>query len=43
MQFFKNAGYYEEYFDATPSLEGLQNTIAHCLQTGIFGPEKQRC
>jgi len=40
MQFIKNAGDFEEYFDAKPNLEGLQNTVAHCLQTGILGSDK---
>ena len=42
-RFFKNVGDYEEYFDARSSLEGLQTTVAHCLQTGILGSDKQKC
>jgi hypothetical protein len=43
MQFFKNVGDYEEYFDVRPNLESLQNTVAHCLQTGILWSDKQQC
>jgi hypothetical protein len=40
MPFFKNASDFEKYFEAKPNLEGLPNTVAHCLRTGILGSDK---